>query len=232
MMIIQAIIFAAGNATRMRPLTDSLPKPMIQLAGDTLLAHIIRHLDTEGVTKIIINGHHAVDELVNYMPALQAQFPHIDFTLSVENELLETGGGAVQALQYLNTSEPLYMINGDAYWVNPPQSRTLQDLAKTWNNEIMDCLLLLQKSKDMGDYNLDNARAIRSKQKTGTHAFAGVRICHPRCIQAHTLHKFSFLDIMDDCEQRDRLFGLNHQGQWYHLSTPADIMTTEQAIKS
>jgi MurNAc alpha-1-phosphate uridylyltransferase len=230
--VCQAMIFAAGHGTRMRPLTNSLPKPMVELNGEPLLMHIIRHLDNAGVTKIVINGHHAVDKLVDYMPTVQSKFPHIDFVLSIEDALLDTGGGTVQALQYLDITQPLYMINGDAYWVNSTQSNTLADLAEAWNDADMDCLLLLQKSKIMGDYNMHDGMAVRAHDKSGRYAFTGVRVMHPRCIQRRTLNKFSFLEVMDECERNERLSAINHNGTWYHLSTPSDVLETEKALSA
>lgn len=223
MTISQALIMAAGNATRMRPLTDNLPKPLLKIGDKPLLTHIIDHLIAEDVTHIIVNGYHAIEPLKEYMDDIRRTYPQCDFILSEETNLLETGGGAVQALQYLNPDEPFYMINGDAFWVNPSHSTTLNDLATEWSKGDYNCLLLLQKSDELGDYNIQNTMAARAKDKNGTYAFAGVRICTPEIIKPYALEKFSFLEIMDDCEKNNRLGGYVHQGQWYHISTPQDL---------
>ncbi len=146
--ITQAMIFAAGHATRMRPLTDNLPKPLLQVNGQPLLTHIIDHLIVEGVTKIIINGFHAINHLHDYMNDIRIQYPDVEFILSEETDLLETGGGAVKALPHIDMNTPLYMINGDAYWVHSSGGQTLDQLHNAWNDE-MGCLLLLQSTQSM-----------------------------------------------------------------------------------
>jgi MurNAc alpha-1-phosphate uridylyltransferase len=221
--ITQALIFAAGHATRMRPLTDHLPKPLLEVAGKPLLTHIIEHLITEGVTKIVVNGHHAIEPLKAYMAKIRSDYPQREFILSEETELLETGGGAVQAMQYFDPSKPLYMINGDAFWINRAGGRTLQDLAAAWSPTDHDMILLLHPSDDIGDYDIHEGRAIRSHRKDGAFGFAGVRICMPAVLAGRKPERFSFLEIMDGCESQGRLGGLVHQGQWYHLSTPDDL---------
>lgn len=229
MTIKQALIMAAGKATRMRPLTDDMPKPLLQIGGKPLLTHIIEHLNTVNVATIIINGWHAIGPLKTYMTHIKQDYPHIDFILSEETELLETGGGAVQALQYLNPDEPFYMINGDAFWVNATHQNTLQALADRWTKTGADLILLLQPiaSMDMtgavGDYHMDGSLAIRSLEKQGHYMFAGIRIAHPRILDGYKADHFSFLKIMDAMEAKGTLHALPHQGQWYHISTPADL---------
>ncbi len=229
MIISQALIMAAGHATRMRPLTDDLPKPLLEVNGTPLLTHIINHLIAENVTRIVINGYHAITPLKAYIADIQPTYPQCDFILSEEIELLETGGGAVQAMQYLDDTAPFYMINGDAYWINPPQSRTLLDLTKAWDQDSHNLLLLLQSCQSMamtapvGDYNIHNHHAVRAHNKNGDYMFTGVRICTPNFIMPYALEKFSFLKIMDDCENTNRLGAIVHDGDWYHISTPEDL---------
>lgn len=227
--ITQAMIFAAGHATRMRPLTDNLPKPLLQVNGRPLLTHIIDHLIVEGVTTIIINGFHAMDHLRDYMDDVCVQYPDVEFILSEEDDLLETGGGAVKALPHIDMNAPLYMINGDAFWVNSNGGRTLNQLQNAWN-DTMGCLLLLQSTQSMnmteavGDYDIDNqGRAKRSHDKTGEYMFTGIRVVDPKIMNGRAIEKFSFLEFMDQCEQGNTLHAIAHQGDWYHLSTPFDL---------
>jgi MurNAc alpha-1-phosphate uridylyltransferase len=216
-------------------LTDNLPKPLLKVHGKALLTHIIEHLLAEGVMRIVINGYHAIDPLRTYIAEIEKAYPQCEFILSEETELLDTGGGAVQALRYFDDSKPFYMINGDAYWVNAPQERSLQNLAASWNSAKNDILLLLQSCESMamttpvGDYVINDGYAYRSKDKKGTHMFTGVRICTPSIVREYHLEKFSFLKIMDDCEDANRLGGLNHNGEWYHISTPQDLADVNDA---
>lgn len=220
----------------MRPLTDHLPKPLIMVGGKPLLTHIIKKLDDTGITRIVINGHHKVEKLRDYIPQIRSAFPHIDFALSVEEDLLETGGGLINALPLLDKTRPLYMINGDAYWVDGDKN-TLQSLWEAFYKKNNDLTLLLQHINTMplteakGDYTIGSRdQAIRSLTKTGTHMFTGIRILHPRILADYAVRPFSFLDIMDDTESKGTLGGLHHTGQWYHISTPKDLDDVNTAL--
>lgn len=236
MIISQALIMAAGQATRMRPLTDNLPKPLLKVGGEPLLTHIIDHLLAENVTKIIINGYHAITPLKAYIDGIKKKYPQCDFILSEETELLETGGGAVLASKYINPDEPFYMINGDAFWINPVNSRSLKDMSDAWNPQTHDILLLLQNANIMhitqtvGDYTLNKNHSVRSIEKKGTHMFTGVRLCMPSILKNYDVQKFSFLTIMDDIQSNHRLGGIEHHGEWYHISTPQDLNDVNQLL--
>lgn len=234
-MIYQAFILAAGFATRMRPLTDNLPKPLVVLGNKPLLAHIIERLIEVGVTRIVINGFHRIEKLQDYLPIIQKTYPDVTFILSVENEILETGGGAVQALQHLDTQKPFYMINGDAYWIG---DHTLQNLSDIFLNSKNDMTLLLQAVSSMpssdakGDYNIIDDQAVRDLNKNGTHMFTGIRALHPHVLNDYKQTKFSFLENMDAAEVKNKLGALNHKGDWYHISTPKDLDDTHKILFS
>jgi MurNAc alpha-1-phosphate uridylyltransferase len=231
MVIKQALIMAAGEAKRMRPLTDNLPKPLIEVNSQPLLTHSIRHLSDAGVTRIVINGYHAIEKLEAYIAKIAADYPAIEFILSKEIELLETGGGAVQALQYLDIDQPFYMINGDAFWQNPNNSNSLIKLSDAWHKlgNKARLLLLVQPIETLmigcavGDYNLINSLAQRAKNRDGAAMFTGIRVCHPAILQKYKSTCFSFLKIMDEMEAQGALHVQIHEGQWYHLSTPQDV---------
>lgn len=226
---------AAGYAKRMRPLTDNLPKPLLEVGGTPLLTHIIEHLIHVGVTKIIINGYHAIDPLKHYMKRIAERHPDIEFILSEEDELLDTGGGAVKAMQYFS-NEPFYMINGDAFWVNPKGQDTLELLSKAFEEFNCDLILLLQSTESMaltgavGDYHLRNGNAVRAHDKQGDHMFTGIRICHPRILKEYKEEFFSFLKIMDEMDVKKDLYGQSHDGEWYHISTPDDLAEVNQKL--
>ena len=230
MTITQAMIMAAGHATRMRPLTNNLPKPLLEVHGKPLLTHIIDHLVAENVTKIVITGHHAIEPLRDYMATLPTLYPDCEFILSEEDKILETGGGLINALPYLNHDQPFYMINGDAFWVNHPSIRILKNLSDQWDQTHQKLMMLLQPCQSIdltspvGDYDLSkDGIATRSLDRTGAYMFAGVRICHPDILKDYKVEKFSFLEIMDAQDQINHLNGLAHKGQWYHISTPEDL---------
>jgi MurNAc alpha-1-phosphate uridylyltransferase len=234
----QAFILAAGFAKRMRPLTDYLPKPLVQLGGQPLLSHIIDKLAAVHVKKIVINGHHCVDKLNEYMPKIQKEYPDIELILSVENDILETGGGTIQALQHLNQHKPFYMINGDTYWVDALDENTLETLNNIWHaKQNANMVMMLQDinrmpfGKTVGDYVIhDDGTATRALDRNGTHMFMGLRILHPHLMDDYKQINFSFLLAMDKAQSQGTLFGYNHKGDWYHISTPQDLEAANQLL--
>ena len=238
MIIHQALIMAAGYATRMRPLTDTLPKPLLKVGGKPLLTHIIDHLVKAGVTTIVINGYHAIAALKDYMTEIRKEHPDLTLYLSQEESLLDTGGGAVKAMEYLDRDVPFYMINGDAFWVDATDRTTLQTLAESHYANGGDLTLLLQSIHSMsltgavGDYDidLDTSLASRSLNKTGEYMFTGIRVCHPQIMSPYSETCFSFLEIMDALDKKDGLYGCPHRGDWYHISTPEDLDDVNKSL--
>lgn len=226
----QAFVLAAGYGTRMRPLTDTLPKPLVRLQGRPLLGYVLDHLKTVGLSRVVVNSHHHADVLHKFLSSRS------DLVLvpSYEEILLETGGGVKKALSLLGEN-PFYMINGDAFWTDGPSGNVLLSLAKVFDPKKMDVLLLLIPLERMvltegvGDYDLlPDGRLRRSLNKSGKFMFTGIRICHPRALRDTPEGPFSFLQVMDRAEQEGRLFGLVHDGAWHHISTPEDLQRVEE----
>lgn len=220
-----AFILAAGQGKRLRPYTDTMPKPMVPINGKPIIDHTLEKLEKDGINNVTINLHYLGDRIENHLKGRKN--PSLNF--SRETVLLDTGGGVKKALNTLN-GKPFYLINGDAFWTDPPETTALQQLADAWNPDIMDILLLLQPVKHMvltegvGDYNLnENNQAVRSHDKSGAHMFAGIRITKPEIFNKTTEDAFSFLDLMDKAETEGKLYGLVHEGEWHHISTPGDL---------
>ena len=226
----KAFILAAGKGTRLRPHTDTMPKPMVDIAGTSIIRRTIAKLVETGVTDIVVNIHHLGDVLVEHLKDVKGA----NIILSHEDELLETGGGIKKALHHFG-DEPFYIINGDALW-DEGEIPALEKLAHAWNDD-MDILLLLQPTHRMeltgavGDYHLGGDKAKRAKDKNGDHMFAGIRIAHPRIFERSPDGAFSFLSLMDKAEEQGRLYGLAHSGHWYHISTPEDLESVNAAFR-
>src|SRR5262245_53119958 len=92
----KAFILAAGKGTRLRPHTDTMPKPMVPIAGRSIIRRTIEKLGKEGVGEIVINLHHLSDVLKDHLKDIT----HPKIIFSYEEELLETGGGLKKALHY------------------------------------------------------------------------------------------------------------------------------------
>lgn len=229
----KAFILAAGKGTRLRPHTDTMPKPMVPVGGRSIIGRTIEKLGAEGVADIVVNLHHLPGVLEDHLKEITR--PRIIF--SREDALLDTGGGLKHALHQFGEA-PFYIINGDALWdegARPALSR----LSSAWNEDAMDILLLLAPRGTMtltefvGDYHLlPDGRVTRAQDKGGDHMFAGVRIAHPRIFQGAPDGAFSFLQLMDEAEARGRLYGIAHDAEWYHISTPKDLDAVDAAFRS
>ncbi len=232
MTIETAFIAAAGLGTRLRPYTDTLPKPMVPVNGQPIIGHILDTLRDANAKSVTVNLHHKADVLSEYL----ATRTDIGIHESYEATLLETGGGVKKALPTLG-NKPFYMINGDAFCLDGPSGSALLNLARAFDADKMDILLLLQPvdkmvlTQGVGDYELtpDN-HPIRNKDKLGKYMFAGIRICHPRIFENTPDGAFPFLSLMDKAEREGRLFGHVHDGDWHHISTPEDLDRVNQAL--
>jgi len=231
----QAMIFAAGEGQRMRPLTNDIPKTMVPVLGKPIIDHILGHMAASPVRRCVINSFYKADVLENHLRARQKDLP-FDIIISREDRLLETGGGLKYALAHIDTQKPLYAVNGDAFWINAPEQTTLDALSRAWDDARMDILLLLQPVDSMrltqgvGDYILNpDGTVTRSLNQSGTHMFAGTRILHPRIFARRDWPDyFSFLKMMDAAQEDGRLYGLVHKGIWHHLSTPQDVARVDR----
>jgi MurNAc alpha-1-phosphate uridylyltransferase len=232
MSIETAFLVCAGLGTRMKPLTDTCPKPLLPLAGRPILDYIFEHLRETNVNKVTVNTHHLPQQISTYLQSIE------DFALteSYEPILLETGGGLVNALSSLG-DKPFFMINGDAFWVDDKGHSTLNECEEQFDETEMDILLCLtpvsrmKLTEGVGDYDiLPDGRLRRNHKKMGTHMFTGIRILNPYIMKEFTGDKFSFLVNMDETEKNGRLYGFIMNGDWHHISTPDDLKKVEEFI--
>ncbi|MES2728957.1 MAG: nucleotidyltransferase family protein [Pseudomonadota bacterium] len=230
----KAFIMAAGMGKRLRPYTDTLPKPLVPVAGQPTIGHILDHLAAAGVRDVTVNLHYRADQLAAYL----AQRTTSDLTIrtSYEETLLDTGGGIKAQLDHFGT-DPFYVINGDAYWTDGAQGNCFHRLSAAWRDADMDLLLLLQDINRMvltdgvGDYAaMPDGRIERQRDASGTYMFAGIRLCHPRLFAGTPDGTFGFLPLMDGAEANGRLYGLAHDGDWHHISTPEELERVEAAF--
>ena len=226
-MIKRGFILAAGEGTRLRPHKDTMPKPLVKIAGLPIIDYTIEALQQVGVQDIVVNTCYKAEVIEAHLSARTQ--PNI--IISPEDTRLETGGGIKKALHHFN-DEPFYIINGDALWqdAKPSHNGALTQLASLWDAEKMDVLLLcidcnnFEAKEINGDYTIsDNGRAKRRLDKTGSHMFTGLRICHPRIFEGCPEGAFSFLELMDKAEANGRLYAGAYDGQWHHISTADDL---------
>lgn len=228
----QAVVLAAGLGKRLRPLTEAVPKPLVEVAGEALIDRILDRLAAAGLKRVVVNTHHLAEKVEAHLAARGA--PAIE--ISREEELLETGGGAAKAMAKLEPG-PFYVINGDALWLDGTRG-TLERLAAAWRDAVMDALLLLQPAAavaaytGMGDYFLDQLgkAARRRERQVAPFVFTGIQLLHPRLFEDAPQGPFSLNRLYDRAEAAGRLFGLVHGGEWFHISTPESLAWAEAEL--
>ena len=228
-----AMVMAAGLGKRMRPLTATRPKPLVELAGKPMIDHVFDKLKAAGVEKAVVNVHYLADALEGHLDTIDG----IDIVVSDEREaLLETGGGLVKALPEL-TSDPFLSLNSDNFWIDGP-SDSLKLLARHWDDKKMDALLLLVPHArafchaGKGDFHLDRYGRVRrrEKRKVAPYVFTGIQIVSKRLLEGAPEGKFSTNILWDRAIEQGRLYGTVHQGLWFDVGRPQSITQTEAAL--
>lgn len=228
-----AMVLAAGLGKRMRPLTDHVPKPLIEVAGKPIIGHVFDRLREGGVGRAIVNVHY-LPEQVERWAAAQAS-PAV--TISDERErLLDTGGGVAKALPLLGAG-PFFVLNGDSFWVDSERP-ALARLREAWARLDTDCLLLLMPLERAvgydgeGDFDLDAEGRLgrRLPGKRAAHVFAGCYLASPRLFADAPEGPFSTNLLWDRAVAKGRLHGLAHDGLWLHVGTPDAIGLAERAL--
>lgn len=228
----RAMVLAAGLGERMRPLTDARPKPLIEVHGQSLLDYILDRLDEVGVAEAVINLFYRGEMIEAHLAARTR--PRIAF--SREEVRLETGGGVRLALPLLG-EDPFYVINGDVRWLDG-RTPALLRLAEAWDPARMDALLLLHPTafavgyEGAGDFILapDGRLRRRREREVAPFVFAGLQILHPRVFARTPGGPFSLNRIYDAAQEAERLWGVRHDGEWFHIGTPAGLAEVEAAL--
>jgi len=224
------MILAAGRGERMRPLTDTVPKPLISVAGRSLLDRTMDRLTEHGVRNVVINVHHLGEQIAAHVGGRA----HI----VREDRLLETGGSVKNALSLLGDG-PFFILNGDGLWqegLHPMLSR----MEAAWDPRRMDALLLLhpldqaigREAKDRGDYFLaeDGRARHRGKASAAPYMFASVSVCDRRLLYNAPEGPFSLATLWHRAQAAGHLYGLVHDGQWFHVGTPQALAEAERVL--
>lgn len=227
----RAMVLAAGLGLRMRPLTLTRPKPLVMLAGRTLLDRALDALVAAKVERAVVNTHYLGGMIAEHLS--QRTAPKI--TLSPEVTLLETGGGVAKALGRLGAS-PFFVVNADVAWTDGAEPALLR-LAAAWRARAMDALLLVQSVARATGYDgagdFEIASDGRLSRRTGDRAplvFTGVQLLHPRLFGGAPDGAFSLNLLYDRAAQTGRLYGLVHDGAWYHVGTPVALAEAETLL--
>lgn len=226
------MILAAGLGMRMRPLTDTVPKPLVEVAGRPLIDYALAACRAAGVSQVVVNVHY----LAAMMEAKLGGVVEPAIAISDERAgLLDSGGGVRHALPLLGT-EPFYVLNADAIWIDGPRPNLLR-LAELWDADRMDVLLLCAAAAtavgwgNRGDFAMDQDGRLRRAGRTEVTPFiyAGAGIWKPELFAGEP-DVFSLNRLFDRAIGAGRLFGLRLDGLWMHVGTPDAIDEAETVI--
>ena len=230
-----AMVLAAGLGKRMRPLTATRPKPLVEVAGKPLLDHCLDRLRSAGVEKAVVNVHYLADALEAH---LKNRVEGIEILISDEREqLLETGGGLARALPLID-ADPFLVVNSDNLWVDGPVD-SLRLLAASWDEARMDALLLLVPlarahcHKGQGDFHMGASGALRRRRRgsVAPFVFTGIQMVSKRLLEGDVPEgPFSTNILWDRAIEKKRLHGIAHEGLWFDVGAPPNIRMAEEML--
>ncbi len=232
-MIEKAMILAAGLGTRMRPLTNDTPKPLIKVNGKALIDYKLDAAKQAGIKTVVVNVHYLADQLEDHLHQVNG----LEIIISDEREeLLDSGGGIANALNHFG-DQPFAILNSDTFW-HADQPPSLVQLMEHWNKENMDILMALAKTEEAvgfggaGDFFKDQNHLLtrRGKQLSAPFAFSGDYIVHPKIFQNAPDGRFSANSLFDTAIAAQRLYGLKMNGLWLHVGTQQSISEAQSAI--
>ena len=230
----RAMIMGAGHGTRMAPLTDDKPKPLVRFMGKPLIDHALARLSAAGVDEVVVNVHAHADLLEAHLKRI----PMPKIVISDErDQLLDTGGGVKKARSLLG-DDPIITFNSDSVW-SEGRRPTLTRMMDAWDPEHMDALLMIASATNTigevrrGDFTMepDGRLVRREEQSVAPFMFAGVQIVNPTLFDEGPDGAFSTNLIWDKAIERGRLFGLRMEATWMHVGTPDDLADAERFLR-
>jgi len=228
-----AMILAAGLGTRMRPLTDIIPKPLIKVAEKPLIQFSLEALSKFTAANVVVNIHYLPLQMREFL----RNYPEVNIHISDEsNKLLDSGGGIKNALHLLGPY-PFFILNADSFWIDGGASN-LDRLSKAWDSNRMDILLMLAAGTQItgysgyGDFMMNqNGQLRRRPEKTvSPFVYTGVALISPKIFCETPSGPFSLNILFDRAIEHERLYGVRLDGDWYHVGTPDSIDEAEQKI--
>ncbi len=220
----KAFVLAAGLGTRMRPLTDNIPKPLVEVEGRTMIDRALDKLVEFGVEEAIVNSHYQAEKLHAHL----AKRKDIKITISHEKERLETGGGLLFARDKLG-NDPVFVVSTDIIWNDNNGKTALETLAENWDDKLVGLLLLNQVStgygyEGRGDFKLYGDGRIEWREPEGNvpFVFTGLQIICPKVFDRPAVHDMAPAFPLNRIYTAylDGFRGVEYGGKWYHIGTP------------
>lgn len=240
MKIKQAMILAAGYGKRMRPITNFIPKPMVFIAGKTIIERIIDNLIQNRIKTIVINTHYKSDIFQQYIKNKYFKNRKVKIIFSNEKKLLGSGGGIVNALKkgYLK-NEPMFYFNSDTIFI-PNKNDHLESLYNEFiKTKALIIFNILDHTKfhgieDRPFYMLGKNRLdlTRLDEGTGKYSFIGSGILDPKVFTDYPNknEKFSLSETYIALSKDKKLFGTEFNGEAFHIDRPEKMIKYEKII--
>lgn len=229
----KAMVLAAGLGLRMRPLTETMPKPLVAVAGQALLDHVLDKLAAADIAEAVVNVHYLPDQIIDHVKSRTA--PKIIIS-DERDQVLGTGGGVKKALPLLGDA-PFYHLNADTLWIDGARSNLMR-LAENFDPAKMDILLLMAPTANSigysgkGDYEMraDGTLRRRKENQVVPFVYAGVAILSPAIFADAPSGEFALTKLFDRANEAERLYGLRLDGVWMHVGTPDAVRAAEDAF--
>ena len=222
------MVLCAGFGTRMRPLTAQTPKALLEVGGRSILMRSLDQLRLFGVRHCVVNAYYLADRLL----AALADYDAMAIDISIEDAVLESGGGVQRALSLLGET-PFFVINGDILWRS---AYVLSALCRCWDATKMDAALVVApcRDKNEGVFRMTSEGRLYGRGQTGKkeYLFTGIQLLAPRLFRHSLPRCFSLRVLYDLCARDGRLFGVVYDGtDWLHVSTPQDLAHAERHFR-
>ncbi|ANL63753.1 nucleotidyltransferase protein [Rhizobium phaseoli] len=237
MTIRQAMVLAAGLGTRMRPITDTIPKPLVKIDGKPMIDYALDALVAAGVERAVVNVHHHADQMIDHLGSYRG----LEIIISDERDgLMNSGGGLAKGLRLL-VRDNIFVMNADLFWIGeqPGRPTNLQRLAGFFDAAQMDMALLCVRIEDTTGHNGKNDFGLAADGRLRRYrdnpsnpvVYAGAIVMNPSLLDDAPTDAFNLNIYFDKAIARERLFGLVLDGHWLTVGTPEAIGEAEETIR-
>ncbi|MFN3720258.1 MAG: nucleotidyltransferase family protein [Rhizobium rhizophilum] len=237
MIIKQAMVLAAGLGTRMRPITETTPKPLVQIGGKPMIDYVLDALVEAGVEAVVVNVHHHADQIEAHL----AKEKRAEIRVSDERDrLMDSGGGLAKGLKLLDQYHPALVMNADLFWIGEPEGEpsNLVRLAGQFDPSRMDMSMLCVDQERTTGHNGKNDFSMAEDGRLTRHVadapnpvvYAGALALMPRLFDDARDGPFNLNIYFDRAIAAGRLFGTPLQGQWLTVGTPDAIAPAEAVV--
>ncbi|HWU63447.1 MAG TPA: nucleotidyltransferase family protein [Ensifer sp.] len=236
MKIDSAMVLAAGLGTRLRPITDTMPKPLVPIAGKPMIDYVLDALAEAGVEEAVVNVHHLADQMETHLA--RRSRPRVQIS-DERTQLMDSGGGLVKGMTLL-PRKPLFVMNADLFWVGEARGEqsNLSRLARYFDPALMDIAMLVVRNEDTTGHNgkLDfslgeDGRLARYRDGLPNPVvYAGAIVLSPELLDGAPKGPFGLNASFDKAIAAGRLFGVMLSGHWITVGTPDAIAPAEAAV--